>query len=108
MRLIRLVVYALAGAALLPLAREMKHLQMQSSRVRLLEDGRRHGRSSWNSGERPELAARWKRHEEARPSLVLAVCGVVTVLGVGASLERRYSAHEEQEQGDEHGPITTA
>ena len=45
-----------------------------------------------------ELSPRRQRDEDARPSLVVAVLRVVAVLLVGAALERRDPAHEQQEQ----------
>src|SRR6185437_5220177 len=49
-----------------------------------------------------------ERHEDARATLVVAVTRIAAVLLVGAALERRDPAHEEQEQGDEDRVTTTA
>ena len=51
-----------------------------------------------------QLAARRERHENTGASLILTVGGVVAVLRLRALLEQRNPAHEEQKQGDEHGP----
>ena len=63
--------------------------------------GRRRERTCRSAGER--VAPGRERDEDARPPLVLAVGRVVAVLLVGAALERRDPAHEQQEHGDEDG-----